>query len=156
VTALLRHPDARALVAIRDARYGATALGWCCHGSLHGNVSHDHAGVARRLLEAGAERGPDTEGASPLCKRFSLAERERRSCGIDRSGWRMIPRLVRNVPLQRSKHGQTHEDRGEDRSESGREEDGEAGGGGPRSKSAWISRPTRTTRRLARRIRRRE
>jgi ankyrin repeat protein len=65
VTALLRHREAAALVAVRDAHYDATPLGWCCHGSLHGNQSHDHAGVARLLLEAGARRGPDTQDASP-------------------------------------------------------------------------------------------
>jgi ankyrin repeat protein len=65
VAALLRHRDARALIAIRDARYDATPLGWCCHGSLHGNTNHDHAGVARRLLEAGALPGSDTGEASP-------------------------------------------------------------------------------------------
>lgn len=65
VTALLRHRDAKALIAIRDAHYGATPLGWCCHGSLHGNQDHDHAGVARLLLEAGALRGSDAQHASP-------------------------------------------------------------------------------------------
>ena len=65
VTALLRHGEAAALVATRDAHYDATPLGWCCHGSLHGNQDHDHAGVARLLLEAGARRGPDTQDASP-------------------------------------------------------------------------------------------
>jgi len=65
VTALLRHPDARQLVAIRDAQHGGTPLGWCCHGSRYGNTSHDHAGVARLLLEAGAEPGRDTDEASP-------------------------------------------------------------------------------------------
>jgi len=65
ITALLRHRDAAALVAARDAHYDATPLGWCCHGSLHGNQQHDHAGVARLLLEAGAPRGPDTQDASP-------------------------------------------------------------------------------------------
>jgi len=65
VAALLRHPDARALVSIRDAHYGATPLGWCCHGSLHGNRENDHAGVARLLLDAGAQPGPDTAHASP-------------------------------------------------------------------------------------------
>jgi ankyrin repeat protein len=65
VTALLRHRDAAALVAIRDAHYDATPLGWCCHGSLHGNQDHDHAGVARLLLEAGAVRGSDSQEASP-------------------------------------------------------------------------------------------
>jgi ankyrin repeat protein len=65
VAVLLRHRDARALVAIRDAHYDATPLGWCCHGSLHGNTSHDHAGVARLLLEAGAQRDPDPGDVSP-------------------------------------------------------------------------------------------
>jgi ankyrin repeat protein len=65
VSALLRHPDARTLVSMKDARYGATPLGWCCHGSLHGNCSHDHAGVARLLLAAGARQGKDTSDASP-------------------------------------------------------------------------------------------
>ena len=68
VAALLRHPDARELVAITDAHYGATPLGWCCHGSLHGNRSHDHAGVAERLLGAGAKTGPDTTDASSAVK----------------------------------------------------------------------------------------
>ena len=65
VAALLRHKHRTALVAARDGRYGATPLGWCCHGSLHGPRDHDHAGVARLLLEAGARRGPDTQNASP-------------------------------------------------------------------------------------------
>jgi ankyrin repeat protein len=65
VSALLQHRDAAALVATKDAHYDATPLGWCCHGSLHGNRDHDHAGVARLLLQAGAGRGPDTQDASP-------------------------------------------------------------------------------------------
>jgi ankyrin repeat protein len=65
VAALLRHPDAQALLQIKDAHYGATPLGWCCHGSLHGNRARDHAGGARLLLEAGARPGPDTNNASP-------------------------------------------------------------------------------------------
>ncbi|MFL5634433.1 MAG: ankyrin repeat domain-containing protein [Gemmatimonadaceae bacterium] len=64
VAVLLRRPDAHALVSITDAHYGATPLGWCCHGSRFGNTSHDHAGVARLLLEAGATPGPNLE-ASP-------------------------------------------------------------------------------------------
>src|SRR5215510_7010666 len=63
VTALLRHHDARELVLIRDTHYHATPLGWCCHGSLHGHPSHDHAGVARLLLDAGAQPGADTAEA---------------------------------------------------------------------------------------------
>jgi hypothetical protein len=65
VAALLRHPAGRALISIKDARHGATPLGWCCHGSLHGNRSRDHAGVARLLLAAGAQQGKDTRDSSP-------------------------------------------------------------------------------------------
>lgn len=65
VEALLRHPDARQFLSIRDAHHGGTPLGWCCHGSLHGNPNHDHAGVAQLLLEAGAQPESDTHGASP-------------------------------------------------------------------------------------------
>ncbi len=54
VSALLAHASARALLAMRDARYQATPLGWCCHGSLHGPRHGAHAAVARRLLDAGA------------------------------------------------------------------------------------------------------
>lgn len=54
VAALLEHPQAAALLSTRDAHYGGTPLVWCCHGSLHGNRTHDHPGVARLLLEAGA------------------------------------------------------------------------------------------------------
>src|SRR5258705_7467192 len=60
VAVLLRRPDAHTLIAIKDARYRATPLGWCCHGSRYGNTSHDHAGVAKLLLEAGAQKGPET------------------------------------------------------------------------------------------------
>jgi len=81
VAALLRHPDARTLVAIKDAHYGATPLGWCCHGSLHGNQSHDHAGVARLLLAAGAQPGPDTRNASPSVRAVFEGEGEERRVG---------------------------------------------------------------------------
>ena len=64
VAAILKHPDARTLLELRDAHHGGTPLGWCCHGSLHGNRSHDHAGVARLLLAAGAVRGDDAVEAS--------------------------------------------------------------------------------------------
>ena len=66
VATLLRHPDARSIVAMRDAHHGATPLGWCCHGSRFGNTSRDHAGVARLLLEAGSPPEPETADASPL------------------------------------------------------------------------------------------
>jgi len=75
VTALLGHPDARALVSIRDAQHGGTPLGWCCHGSLHGNPDHNHAEVARLLLAAGAEVGPDTNDASPKVQAVLAAVR---------------------------------------------------------------------------------
>jgi ankyrin repeat protein len=65
VSVLLRHRNGRELVSVRDARHNATPLGWCCHGSLHGNPTHDHTGVARLLLAAGAEIGRDTTQASP-------------------------------------------------------------------------------------------
>src|SRR5205809_2968819 len=64
VAVLLRRRDARDLVSIKDARYDATPLGWCCHGSRFGNASHDHAGVARLLLEAGARPESDASEAS--------------------------------------------------------------------------------------------
>jgi ankyrin repeat protein len=77
VAVLLRRSDARSLVAIRDPRYNATPLGWCCHGSRFGNTSHDHAGVARLLLEAGAEPGPDSSGASPSVEAVLASWRRR-------------------------------------------------------------------------------
>ncbi|MBW8770929.1 MAG: ankyrin repeat domain-containing protein [Gemmatimonadetes bacterium] len=64
VAALLRHRDAAELVAIKDAHYGATPLGWCCHGSRFGPSTGDHAAVARLLLAAGARPGADTAEAS--------------------------------------------------------------------------------------------
>jgi ankyrin repeat protein len=65
VATLLRHRDGSELIRIKDAQYGATPLGWCCHGSLNGNTAHDHPAVARLLLDAGAKPGADTEEASP-------------------------------------------------------------------------------------------
>ena len=65
VAVLLRRRDARELLTIKDSHYGATPLGWCFHGSRFGNTSHDHAGVARLLLEAGARPGPGPVEASP-------------------------------------------------------------------------------------------
>lgn len=65
VAVLLGRRDAASLVGIRDAHYSATPLGWCCHGSQFGNANHDHAGVARLLLEAGAKLEPGRNSASP-------------------------------------------------------------------------------------------
>ena len=65
VAVLLRRRDARELLTIRDALHGGTPLGWCFHGSRFGNTSHDHAGVAKLLLKAGARPGPGPVEASP-------------------------------------------------------------------------------------------
>jgi ankyrin repeat protein len=65
VRVLLRHRDARSLLAIKDAQHGGTPLGWCIHGSRFGNASHDHAGAAKLLLEAGAELESGPVEASP-------------------------------------------------------------------------------------------
>jgi ankyrin repeat protein len=65
VRALLHHESGRALLPVKDAHYQATPLGWCCHGSQHGNRSRDHAAVAELLLAAGATQGRDTSTASP-------------------------------------------------------------------------------------------
>jgi ankyrin repeat protein len=65
VRVLLQDERARALLPVKDAQFQNTPLGWCCHGSLHGDTSRDHAGVAELLLEAGAKLGKDTTSASP-------------------------------------------------------------------------------------------
>jgi ankyrin repeat protein len=79
VVTLLRHRDALELIAIKDAHYGATPLGWCCHGSLHGDPTHDHAAVVRLLLDAGAIPGPDAEEASPAVESVLDEWRRRKS-----------------------------------------------------------------------------
>ena len=66
VAAILRHPARAQLVAMRDASYAGTPLGWCCHGSLNsGKASADYAEVARLLISAGArpERGMQASAA---------------------------------------------------------------------------------------------
>jgi len=67
VAVLLKHPDARELVAIRDVQHDGTPLDWCCHGSLYGNTGHDHAAVAKLLVEAGSPES-NTRDASPAVK----------------------------------------------------------------------------------------
>lgn len=60
----LRHGGVRALIERRDAVHDSTPLGWCCHGARHcGDPSADHPRVARLLMEAGAEPGPDLHDA---------------------------------------------------------------------------------------------
>jgi ankyrin repeat protein len=75
VAVLLRRPDARELIPIKDSHYGATPLGWCFHGSRFGNTSHDHAGVAKLLLEAGARPGRGPVEASPAVEAVLTAWR---------------------------------------------------------------------------------
>lgn len=79
VEMLVRRPDARELVAIEDAHYKATPLGWCCHGSVHGNTRRDHARIARLLLEAGADPGHGIRDASPAVT--AVLEAHRRAAG---------------------------------------------------------------------------
>ena len=63
--AALRYDNVRALLEEPDPNYGGTPLNWCAHGSVNcGNPRADHAGVARLLLEAGAQPDPD-DAASP-------------------------------------------------------------------------------------------
>ena len=65
VTAILRYPAGRALVAVRDETYRGTPLGWCSHGSVNcGNPKANHAEVARLLIAAGARPDPDMQGGS--------------------------------------------------------------------------------------------
>jgi ankyrin repeat protein len=77
VALLLRRRDARELLTIKDSHYGATPLGWCFHGSRFGNTSHDHAGVAKLLLEGGARPGPGPVEASPSVEAVLSAWRRR-------------------------------------------------------------------------------
>jgi ankyrin repeat protein len=77
VAVLLRRRDARDLLPIKDSHYGATPLGWCFHGSRFGNTSHDHAGVARLLLDAGARPGPGPVEASPAVEAVLTSWRRR-------------------------------------------------------------------------------
>ena len=59
VAAILRHPAGRALLDVRDPRFGGAPLNWCSHGSRNTSpVGKDHAGVARLLIEAGASVDP--------------------------------------------------------------------------------------------------
>jgi len=55
VSAILRYPNGRALLEVRDTTYGGTPLSWCCHGSSNsGNRTADHPAVAQLLIDAGA------------------------------------------------------------------------------------------------------
>lgn len=62
--AVLAYPSGRAQVDARDSSYGASPLGWCCHGAQHSGIAAaDHPGVARLLLEAGARPDPGWQDA---------------------------------------------------------------------------------------------
>jgi ankyrin repeat protein len=65
VAALLRYPSGRALIEVKDRRYGGTPFNWCCHGSRNsGNPAADYAEVARLLIAAGAHVDPAKVEAS--------------------------------------------------------------------------------------------
>jgi hypothetical protein len=52
------------LIERRDPVHGSTPLGWCCHGARHcRNPSGDYPAVARLLLEADAQPGPNLNDA---------------------------------------------------------------------------------------------
>jgi ankyrin repeat protein len=66
VEAVLRHPEARRLIEVRDRVHSSTALGWCCHGARHRrNETGDYPAVAQLLLDAGALPGPNLDDAPP-------------------------------------------------------------------------------------------
>ncbi len=79
VELLVKREDARELVPIEDAHYKATPLGWCCHGSVHGNPHRDRARIAQLLLEAGADPDHGIRDASPAVTAVLDAWRRRRS-----------------------------------------------------------------------------
>ncbi len=54
VEAILATTAGRALITTRDAHHQSTPLGWCCHGSLHGPPTGEHADIARLLVNSGA------------------------------------------------------------------------------------------------------
>lgn len=66
VAVLLGHPDAKSLLTLRDSAHHGTPFGWCCHGSLHGPKGHDHAGVARLLIEAGTPIDDEIEASEAV------------------------------------------------------------------------------------------
>ena len=60
----LRYDQACALIEARDQVHGSTPLGWCCHGARFcANPAGDYPAVARLLLEAGAQPGPNLSDA---------------------------------------------------------------------------------------------
>ena len=71
---ILSYPKSTGLLTIRDTVHGATPLGWCCHGSLHGNRRGDHASVARLLIAAGARpQGDSVQATAAVAKAFTDA-----------------------------------------------------------------------------------
>ena len=75
VEAILAYPTGRALIETRDTTFGATPLGWCCHGSLNcGNPNADHPSVARLLMAAGARIDGDRQLAASEAVRAAIKE----------------------------------------------------------------------------------
>jgi ankyrin repeat protein len=66
VDTALRYPAVRALLEDRDPTHGSTPLGWCFHGAAHRrNPAGDYTAIARMLVEAGAQIGPNQADAPP-------------------------------------------------------------------------------------------
>jgi hypothetical protein len=64
VDVALRYDRVRALIDVRDRVHDSTPLGWCCHGSSYARKTNDYPEIARRLLEAGAQPGPNLQHAT--------------------------------------------------------------------------------------------
>jgi len=75
VAALLETSKGRALVNSREQAYGGTPLGWCCHGSVNGNRTANHAEVARMLIAAGANVPDDMQGSDKVQPVLDAARR---------------------------------------------------------------------------------
>ena len=63
VEVALRYEGVRALIESRDRVHDSTPLGWCCHGARYAGKAGDYPEIARLLLAAGAQPGPNLEDA---------------------------------------------------------------------------------------------
>ena len=64
VRTALQDSRVRALIEARDRVHNSTPLGWCCHGARYcANPEGDYPEVARLLVEAGAQPGPNLNDA---------------------------------------------------------------------------------------------
>jgi ankyrin repeat protein len=67
VAMILATERGRALLEAREAQFGGTPLGWCCHGSVNNrNPAADHVEVARLLIAAGVVVPDDMEGSEAV------------------------------------------------------------------------------------------